>query len=48
LSPGCSTRRASTNQNSRRIRDALVGRRDVVVLDVPYRRKAPMQVMDEE
>jgi amino acid transporter len=29
------------NQNSRRIRQALVGRRDVVVLDVPYRREAP-------
>ena len=36
------------NQNSHRIRDALVGRRDVVVLDVPYRREAPVQVMDEE
>ena len=29
------------NQNSHRIRAALVGRRDVVVLDVPYRRERP-------
>jgi amino acid transporter len=28
------------NQNSRRIREALIGRPDVVVLDVPYRREA--------
>jgi amino acid transporter len=35
------------NQNSHRIRDALVGRRDVVVLDVPYRREAPVLPMDE-
>jgi amino acid transporter len=27
------------NQNSHRIREALVGRRDIVVLDVPYRRE---------
>ena len=27
------------NQNSRRIRSALVGRPDIVVLDVPYRRE---------
>lgn len=29
------------NQNSHRIREALVGRRDIVVLDVPYRRERP-------
>ena len=29
------------NQNIHRIREALVGRRDIVVLDVPYRREAP-------
>jgi amino acid transporter len=29
------------NQNSHRIRSALVGRRDIVVLDVPYRRERP-------
>jgi hypothetical protein len=29
------------NQNSHRIRAALVGRQDIVVLDVPYRREAP-------
>jgi amino acid transporter len=29
------------NQNARRIREALVGRRDIVVLDVPYRREEP-------
>jgi len=29
------------NQNAHRIRDALVGRRDIVVLDVPYRREGP-------
>jgi amino acid transporter len=29
------------NQNSRRIRQSLVGRRDIVVLDVPYRREEP-------
>jgi hypothetical protein len=29
------------NQNSNRIREALVGRRDIVVLDVPYRRERP-------
>ena len=29
------------NQNASRIREALVGRRDVVVLDVPYRREEP-------
>jgi amino acid transporter len=28
------------NQNSRRIREALIGRPEVVVLDVPYRREA--------
>ena len=27
------------NQNSHRIRDGLIGRRDIVVLDVPYRRE---------
>ena len=27
------------NQNARRIRQALVGRQDIVVLDVPYRRE---------
>jgi amino acid transporter len=31
------------NQNSHRIRSALVGRRDIVVLDVPYRRERPQQ-----
>jgi amino acid transporter len=31
--------RALYNQNARRIREALVGRRDIVVLDVPYRRE---------
>ncbi len=31
--------RIRCNQNSHRIRQALVGRRDVVVLDVPYRRE---------
>ncbi|HXX61883.1 MAG TPA: APC family permease [Candidatus Sulfotelmatobacter sp.] len=31
------------NQNSRRIRAALVGRQDIVVLDVPYRREGPEQ-----
>ncbi len=29
------------NQNGNRIRAALVGRRDIVVLDVPYRRERP-------
>lgn len=29
------------NQNSHRIRSSLVGRRDIVVLDVPYRRERP-------
>ena len=29
------------NQNSHRVRGALVGRRDIVVLDVPYRRERP-------
>jgi hypothetical protein len=29
------------NQNAHRIREALVGRRDFVVLDVPYRREEP-------
>ncbi len=29
------------NQNANRIREALVGRRDIVVLDVPYRREEP-------
>jgi hypothetical protein len=29
------------NQNSHRIREALVGRRDIVVMDVPYRRERP-------
>jgi len=29
------------NQNSHRIRQALVGRRDIVVMDVPYRREEP-------
>ncbi|MHB8397716.1 MAG: APC family permease [Candidatus Limnocylindrales bacterium] len=29
------------NQNSRRIRQSLVGRQDIVVLDVPYRREEP-------
>jgi Amino acid permease len=29
------------NENSRRIREALVGRHDIVVLDVPYRRERP-------
>jgi amino acid transporter len=29
------------NQSARRIRRALVGRRDIVVLDVPYRREEP-------
>jgi amino acid transporter len=29
------------NQSARRIRKALVGRRDIVVLDVPYRREEP-------
>jgi amino acid transporter len=29
------------NQNMHRIRQALVGRRDIVVLDVPYRREEP-------
>ncbi|MFI5261360.1 MAG: APC family permease [Candidatus Limnocylindrales bacterium] len=29
------------NQNSHRIRNALVGRQDIVVLDVPYRREGP-------
>jgi hypothetical protein len=29
------------NQNAHRIRSELVGRRDVVVLDVPYRREQP-------
>jgi amino acid transporter len=33
--------RALYNQNARRIREALVGRRDIVVLDVPYRREEP-------
>ena len=27
------------NQNAHRIREALVGRHDIVVLDVPYRRE---------
>ena len=31
--------RALYNQNARRIRQALVGRQDIVVLDVPYRRE---------
>jgi hypothetical protein len=26
------------NQNARRVREALVGHREIVVLDVPYRR----------
>jgi hypothetical protein len=30
-----------SNQNSDRIREALVGRRDIVVLEVPYRRERP-------
>ena len=34
------------NQNSHRIRQALVGRRDVVVLDVPYRRETPVRPTD--
>ncbi|HTC85400.1 MAG TPA: APC family permease [Candidatus Acidoferrum sp.] len=29
------------NQNTRRIRRSLVGRRDIVVLDAPYRREGP-------
>jgi amino acid transporter len=35
------------NQNSRRIRAALVGRPDIVVLDVPYRREAAEPVASE-
>jgi len=31
------------NQNAHRIRDALVGRHDIVVLDVPYRRDEPIR-----
>jgi len=31
------------NQNSHRIRDGLVGRRDIVVLEVPYRREDPAE-----
>ena len=34
------------NQNTRRIRDALVGRRDIVVLDVPYRREEPARPVE--
>ena len=35
--------RALYNQNAHRIRDKLVGRRDIVVLDVPYRREDPKE-----
>jgi hypothetical protein len=34
------------NQNAHRIRDALVGRRDFVVLDVPYRREESVRPSD--
>ena len=34
------------NQNAHRIRDALVGRRDFVVLDVPYRREELVRPSD--
>jgi hypothetical protein len=34
------------NQNARRIREALVGRQDIVVLDVPYRREEPARPSD--
>jgi len=34
------------NQNTHRIRDGLVGREDVVVLDVPYRRELAQQPAD--
>jgi hypothetical protein len=34
------------NQNSHRIRRSLVGRRDIVVLDVPYRREEPAPATD--
>ena len=34
------------NQNGQRIREALVGRRDIVVLDVPYRREEPARPTD--
>ncbi|MGZ6313020.1 MAG: APC family permease [Candidatus Limnocylindrales bacterium] len=33
------------NQNAHRIRQALVGRKDIVVLDVPYRREPPEDVL---
>ncbi|HXQ96454.1 MAG TPA: APC family permease [Candidatus Acidoferrales bacterium] len=36
------------NQNSHLIRAALVGRRDIVVLDVPYRRAEPAETGDGE
>jgi len=36
------------NQNSHLIRAALVGRRDIVVLDVPYRRAEPAGTGDGE
>jgi hypothetical protein len=32
------------NQNARLIRRNLVGRKDIVVLDVPYRREPPDDV----
>jgi amino acid transporter len=35
------------NQNVHRIRQALVGRRDIVVLDVPYRREEPEEPLAE-
>ena len=35
------------NQNAHRLREALVGRRDIVVLDAPYRREEPGRAIEE-